>query len=124
MYRQHFHRNFRSRGNRRVKTFDPSNVVRNTPQQVKEEAYLSKNAFADFQIGEQLKKNIQSAGFITPTPIQDQAIPEILRGRDVVGIANTGTGKTAVFLIPLINKVSSDRYQKVLIIAPTRELAG
>jgi superfamily II DNA/RNA helicase len=60
---------------------------------------------------------------VTPTPIQDQVIPLVLAGRDVVGIANTGTGKTAAFLIPLINKIMRDRMQKVLIIAPTRELA-
>ncbi len=134
MYRQNF-RSFRPRRsqgrggfrggqNRRIKTFDPSDVVRSAPQQVKEEVFVSKNAFNDFAVNEQLKKNIQNAGFLTPTPIQDQAIPEILNGRDVVGIANTGTGKTAAFLIPLINKVYSDNTQRVLIIAPTRELAG
>lgn len=109
---------------RRVKTFDPTSVVNSTPQKMEQEAYTPKHSFNDFSINEQLKKNVLSAGFTTPTPIQDQAIPEILKGRDVVGIANTGTGKTAAFLIPLINKVYSDRAQKVLIIAPTRELAG
>jgi len=54
---------------------------------------------------------------------QDQAILPILEGKDLVGIANTGTGKTAAFLLPLITKVSRDRNQKVLIVAPTRELA-
>ncbi len=58
-----------------------------------------------------------------PFPIQDQAIPYILQNRDLVGIANTGTGKTGAFLIPLINKVFSNRNEKVLIIIPTRKLA-
>ncbi len=58
-----------------------------------------------------------------PTPIQDKAIPHILKGQDVVGFANTGTGKTAAFLIPLIDKVLRDPKQNVLIMAPTRELA-
>jgi ATP-dependent RNA helicase DeaD/ATP-dependent RNA helicase RhlE len=62
-------------------------------------------------------------GYKIPTPIQDQGIDPILKGRDFVGIANTGTGKTAAFLIPLINKVLNDRNQKILIMAPTRELA-
>ena len=74
-------------------------------------------------IAEALKENIQRKGYTQPTPIQDQAIQHILQYKDVVGLANTGTGKTAAFLIPLINKVYFDRSQKVLIIVPTRELA-
>jgi superfamily II DNA/RNA helicase len=111
------------RGGFRIKTFDPSPVVRNT-QEVKEEVYESKHAFSDFAILENLETNIAKRGFTTPTPIQDQAIPEVLKNKDVVGIANTGTGKTAAFLIPLINKVMLDRNQRVLIITPTRELAA
>ena len=57
-----------------------------------------------------------------PTPIQDQTIPHLLDGRDLLGIANTGTGKTAVFLIPLLNKIIQNRGQKFLIITPTREI--
>jgi len=60
---------------------------------------------------------------MTPTPIQDQVIPYILEGRDVVGIANTGTGKTAAFLLPLIDKIMRNPKERILIIAPTRELA-
>jgi len=70
-----------------------------------------------------LKANITAHHYVTPTPIQDKAIPEALRGADVVGVANTGTGKTAAFLIPLINKMLLDRREKALIVAPTRELA-
>ena len=70
-----------------------------------------------------LKENIASKGYTHPTPIQDEAIEHILQFKDVIGLANTGTGKTAAFLIPLINKVYFDRSQKVLIIVPTRELA-
>ena len=79
--------------------------------------------FADFAIDAHLKKNIVAKGYSTPTPIQDRAIPHILRGEDVVGIADTGTGKTGAFLIPLINKVIHDRNERVLIMVPTRELA-
>lgn len=85
--------------------------------------YVVVNQFANLDIAPQLKSNIVSHGYTNPTPIQDQIIPHILAGRDVVGIANTGTGKTAAFLIPLIDKVLRDRTHKVLIIAPTRELA-
>lgn len=86
-------------------------------------AYASTHAFVDFAIDERLKSTIISKGYITPTPIQDQAIPHILAGSDIVGIANTGTGKTAAFLIPLINKVLLNDKEQILIVAPTRELA-
>ncbi len=82
-----------------------------------------KNKFSDFALDRRLAGNITNHGYDTPTPIQDQAIPTILSGRDVVGVANTGTGKTAAFLIPLINKIIRNRRSKVLIITPTRELA-
>ena len=62
-------------------------------------------------------------GYITPTAIQDAAIPDVLKGRDVIGIANTGEGKTAAFLIPLINKMILHPNAKVLVVVPTRELA-
>lgn len=79
--------------------------------------------FNDFAISEKLKENIVKKGYVTPTPIQDQAIQPILEGKDVIGIAETGSGKTAAFLIPLINKIVLNRAQKALIIVPTRELA-
>jgi len=85
--------------------------------------YVAVNSFTDFCIDERLKKNISRAGYGHPTPIQDQAIPHILAGRDLVGVANTGTGKTAAFIIPLLSKVLEDNKQNVLIVAPTRELA-
>lgn len=83
----------------------------------------STKSFSSFSISDILKHNITAKGYDKPTPIQEQAIPPILEGKDVIGIANTGTGKTAAFLVPLINKVILDRHQKVLIVTPTRELA-
>jgi len=85
--------------------------------------YIPINKFSDFKINEILKNNIIKKGYIHPTPIQDEAIPVVLKGRDVVGIANTGTGKTAAFLIPLLDKIINNPREKVLIIVPTRELA-
>ena len=79
--------------------------------------------FQDFNVDLAVKRSIASKGYITPTPIQDRAITHVLNGSDVVGIANTGTGKTAAFLIPLINKVVLNRREKVLIVVPTREPA-
>ncbi|MEI6528511.1 MAG: DEAD/DEAH box helicase [bacterium] len=86
-------------------------------------AYVSTHKFIDFAISDILKNNIVTKGYVTPTPIQDQIIPHILNGKDVVGIANTGTGKTGAFLIPLIQKVLTNRNEKIIILVPTRELA-
>ena len=79
--------------------------------------------FEDFSLSPILLENIHNKEYLQPTPIQQDAIPMILSGKDVIGIANTGTGKTAAFLIPLIEAVYKNKTQKVLIIAPTRELA-
>ncbi len=85
--------------------------------------YIPQNLFSDFALDESLKKNVARKGYTKPTPIQDQSIPLILEGKDLVGIANTGTGKTAAFLLPLLHKVLKNRSEKILILAPTRELA-
>lgn len=85
--------------------------------------FTPKHSFADFAILENLKKAILARGYKTPTPIQDEAIPKVLLGHDVLGIANTGTGKTGAFLIPLLNSVLENPRKRVLIMVPTRELA-
>ena len=100
-------------------------------QTVVEKPYVAKHTFADFNFNPQLTKNITKCGFTGPRPIQDQTIKITLDGKDVFGLANTGTGKTAAFLLPLIEKISKvkgDKHlsqvpDKVLIMAPTRELA-
>lgn len=81
------------------------------------------NSFLDFNFSDEIKNNLKHKGYITPTPIQDQSINHILDGKDLIGLANTGTGKTAAFLLPLIDKVFKNKSEKVLILAPTRELA-
>jgi superfamily II DNA/RNA helicase len=88
-----------------------------------EVAYVPENKFADFIIDQRLKQNIITKGYVTPTLIQDKTIPHILAGKDVVGIANTGTGKTGAFLVPLIQKVILNKFERVLVVVPTRELA-
>ena len=111
------------KGKRPVVTFDPSLFMKKVEEQTVAQAYVPQNAFSDFALENQLQENIEKKGYSTPTPIQDQAISHILKGRDIVGTANTGTGKTAAFLIPLINNVLTKKTSRVLIIAPTRELA-
>jgi ATP-dependent RNA helicase RhlE len=85
--------------------------------------FVPEHNFTDFIIDEKLKVNIIKKGYVAPTPIQDKSIPHILKGLDLVGIANTGTGKTAAFLIPLINKVLTHPKENILFVVPTRELA-
>lgn len=85
--------------------------------------YVAKHAFTDFGIAEMLSANLTAKGLTRPSAIQDQAIPVALEGKDVIGIASTGTGKTAAFLIPLINKLVADKDHKIMILTPTRELA-
>jgi len=85
--------------------------------------YEPRHKFADFLIDEHLKANLTNIGYITPTAIQDQAIPPALAGSDVIGLANTGTGKTAAFAVPILNRLISHPASRALIIAPTRELA-
>lgn len=108
----------------RKSTADISKFVRKASD-VKNETPLPavKHVFADFKFSKELNANLVSKGYNTPTHIQDQSIGYIMEGRDVVGLANTGTGKTGAFLLPLIDKVWKDKKQNVIILAPTRELA-
>jgi superfamily II DNA/RNA helicase len=85
--------------------------------------YESTNTFDDFGLHPQIIQNIKERGYTNPTPIQDQGIPVLMQNKDIVGIANTGTGKTAAFLLPLVHKIANDNTQGALIMAPTRELA-
>ena len=79
--------------------------------------------FIDLEIENKLKKSIELANFKTPTPIQSKSIPISLTGRDILGTAQTGTGKTLAFTIPMINKLIKDKLAMALIVCPTRELA-
>lgn len=85
--------------------------------------------FKDLDIIKPILNSIEEAGYEKPTPIQEQSIPSILDGRDILGCAQTGTGKTAAFSIPILQRISEDknindeRTLKALIVAPTRELA-
>ncbi len=108
---------------RPIKTFDPSLFMKKVEEQAPSAAYVPKHTFADFPIQDQIKANIADKGYAAPTPIQDQVIPVILNGKDVIASANTGTGKTAAFLIPLIDHVMTRKINRVLIVTPTRELA-
>lgn len=82
-------------------------------------------SFDQFSLDQRIVDGIKAAGYTTPTPIQQQAIPIVLKGRDILGLAQTGTGKTAAFVLPILQHLSKGASGKVrvLIVAPTRELA-
>jgi ATP-dependent RNA helicase RhlE len=83
--------------------------------------------FAALGLGPKLSQALKEKGYVEPTPIQAKAIPVILSGRDVIGVAQTGTGKTAAFVLPLLERLSvakAERRMRVLVIAPTRELVA
>jgi len=101
---------------------DPAKFVK-VANPVEADSYTPKHKFADFAVDPRLQANIALKGFDTPTPIQDQTIELGLEGQDVIGIANTGTGKTAAFLVPILHQLMTDRQARALIVAPTRELA-
>ncbi len=116
-----FKRNMRGgNGGERI---DPSRFINKAVITEEVEHFIPEHKFSDFKVEPRLKQAIANKGYETPTPIQDRSINHILNGSDVVGIANTGTGKTAAFLIPLINKILLNPRERVLVIVPTRELA-
>lgn len=113
------------RGNGQIGQYiNPAKFISKAVNIAESVEYIPEHKFQNFDIDHKLKSNVLNKGYKLPTPIQDQTIPLILEGKDVVGVANTGTGKTAAFLIPLINKVYlANNNDKVLIVVPTRELA-
>ena len=109
--------------NRNQVVLNESLFIKKAEKVQEQEKYVAKYKFSDFGLSPALLNNIQKKGYVTPTPIQDQAIKHVLEGKDLLGIANTGTGKTGVFLIPLVQKVTQSKQNRVLILVPTRELA-
>jgi ATP-dependent RNA helicase RhlE len=94
-----------------------------------QEVSLNPSSFADFDLIEPLQLTLRNENYQQPTPIQAQAIPHLLEGRDLLGCAQTGTGKTAAFALPILNRLAQSRRPvvarkpRVLVLAPTRELA-
>ncbi len=89
----------------------------------------SLSTFDEFGLAEPLRRSLKTENHLTPTPIQAQAIPQLMQGKDVLGVAQTGTGKTAAFALPILHRLHAERRPRVpghpraLILAPTRELA-
>ncbi len=109
---------------KRGATIHPSKFINKATVGGEDTPYEATHRFADFPFHDALHQNIAAKGYEVPSPIQDQSIPYTLEGGDVIGLANTGTGKTAAFLLPIINRLHDERDpHSVLIVAPTRELA-
>ncbi len=115
-------RSYNAKPKRRGQYIDPKKFVK-AAKPIEQVIYTPVHSFDDFKINDLLKRNLRAREYKVPTQVQDKAIPLGLEGKDVIGIANTGTGKTAAFLLPILNNLLRNRGQKVLIIAPTRELA-
>lgn len=119
-----------NRGNRKSynnyrknsKTIDPARFIAAAKEQT-ENVYVPQHTFADFPLNALLHNNLKAKGYTIPTPIQDQTIKSGIEGRDIIGMAGTGTGKTAAFALPVLDKLLSSRDNAAIIIAPTRELA-
>lgn len=116
----------RSHGNRKKdKSIDPRKFVSRAVVQRSETAFKPKHTFEDFGLSPEIMENVRQRGYKIPTPIQDGAIGPAMKGRDIIGLANTGTGKTAAFVLPLVNALQKAQGgERVLVLAPTRELAG
>jgi superfamily II DNA/RNA helicase len=115
------------RGNNKQKSklLDPSLFVNKDVKPAQQIDYTPEHSFDDFGFDERINRNIRARGYETPTQIQDSAIKPVLARRDVLGLANTGTGKTAAFILPVIEHLlSTEGKNDVLIVTPTRELAA
>ena len=114
------------RGGKRGRKADihVSKYINKATPVAQEAPYEPTHAFTDFPFTPDLAYNISQKGYKAPSAIQDQAIMPIINGQDVIGLANTGTGKTAAFLLPIINRLAGLTVRpSVLIVSPTRELA-
>lgn len=121
--RRSFHNNGR-KNNRGKAYIDPQKFINKAIDKVDMVEFVPVHSFNDFGFVTDLQNNIESKGLNQPTAIQDGAIKPVMEGCDVIGLANTGTGKTAAFVLPIIHRLKTNPAQKtVLIMAPTRELA-
>ncbi len=124
--RPYFQGNNRRKPQQRRKESDihSSRFINKAVAPVDDVAYVPTHSFHDFGLNPHIVSTLDHIGYKAPSPIQDQTIEPGLAGRDIIGLANTGTGKTAAFLLPIINKLAVTReVQSVIVLAPTRELA-
>jgi ATP-dependent RNA helicase RhlE len=109
---------------RNQKTMEPDyNILVKKAKPQKLTDFTASMSFSEHGLHDHIISNLEKKGYTHPTPIQDKAIPHLMKSKDILGIANTGTGKTAAFLLPLIHQVLNKAKKQILVLAPTRELA-
>jgi len=113
----------RERGRGERASHSPAPRVRHEPPKPLPEVPKMDTAFTALGLNDRIAYAVQEMGYEAPTPIQAQAIPEVLKGRDVIGSAQTGTGKTAAFALPILQKLGESGSLRCLVLEPTRELA-
>ncbi len=116
-------RSFSSKKPAKASNMHPAMFVKAAKPTAVQTEYIATNSFADFAMHPLLKSNVAQKGYINPSEIQDKTIALGLQGKSIVGIANTGTGKTAAFILPILNSLLRHPETQGLVIAPTRELA-
>ncbi len=107
---------------RKASSFNPDQLIRNTSRDTTPVSQPGWK-YEDLDINPGLRANLIMKGYQHPTPIQEQSISHLLKGRDLMGIAGTGTGKTAAFLIPILHQMTLNPDLQALVVLPTRELA-
>lgn len=107
---------------RKASSFNPDHLIKTSPRETPQESTPSWK-YEDLDINPAIKANLIMKGYQYPTPIQEQSINHLLEGKDLMGIAGTGTGKTAAFLIPILHKMTLQPHAQALVVLPTRELA-
>lgn len=112
----------RNQPSKRKKGIDPRDLVQIAAPR-EQVVFIPSISYSDMALSDTMKAQIEAKGYEMPTEIQEIAIPIVMSGKDVVGIAATGTGKTAAFLVPIIEKMIVDRWATAMVILPTRELA-
>ncbi len=110
--------------NKRVSTLDPKQLINKSVQLTEEQDFIPNQSYEQLPININLKANLLKKGFVFPTQIQEETLAHLKAGKDLIGIANTGTGKTGAFLIPMIDRLlEQPKSFKTLVVVPTRELA-
>ncbi|MBP9827216.1 DEAD/DEAH box helicase [Candidatus Saccharibacteria bacterium] len=102
---------------------NPEKFINTAKPLIPENSAPSTARFSDFPLSPQVRKNLDDRGYTTPTPIQIGTISAGMEGKDIIGLANTGSGKTAAFLLPIIERITAKNAHAALIMCPTRELA-
>lgn len=110
------------KGGRGVSSINPAHLISKESIQ-KEEKFIAQTKFNDFAMDQRLKNNLAKKGYSHPTEIQEKSFNDLIAGRNLIGVANTGTGKTGAFLLPIIHKLLTGNSFTSLVVVPTRELA-